>query len=69
MKNNKKTNTIEVKVHEITKKMFTKGKLLPITKIAKKLKISPEWARINILKLQAKGKITRDNQGHIIKVK
>ena len=63
-----KISTLD-KVYAVTKKMFKVGVELPISKIAKYVKISTETARINIMKLQAQGKVKRDKAGHIINVK
>lgn len=67
MKKNKVSTT--EKVYAAAKKLFVTGKELPMLKIAKKVGISMEWARQNVMKLQANGKIVRGNNGRITKVK
>lgn len=67
MKKNKVSSVS--KVYAAVVKLFKTGKPLLISKIAKVTKMSPEGARLNVLKLVALGKIKRDNMGHIIKVK
>ena len=49
--------------------MFKPGKKLTSLMIANKVKISQEWARLNILKLVAKKMIVKNKSGKIINVK
>jgi hypothetical protein len=64
----KKINSLE-KVYLAAKKLFKKGKELPVSKIAKVVKLSHEWTRLNVLKLVSKRLIRKDKRGRIIDVK
>ena len=57
------------KVYAAAKMLFKQGQELPVSKIAKKAKLSNEGARRHVLTLMKKGLISKDSFGRIIKVK